>query len=106
MRKTKFCLTKTRIKEKVYQLGEKKAENFDSKRKQNKFHKNMGNNHRGHEGNNYKGFKPQDSAIPSTVPNKNPTQKEPLKCWECGSNTNLKIVQQGNISLMPILSRK
>ena len=40
----------------------------------------MGNNHRGYQGNNYKGFKPQDSVLPSTIPNKNPSQKEPLKC--------------------------
>ena len=51
--------------------------NFDSKRKQNKFHKNMRNNHRTYQGNNYKGFKPQDFAVPSTVPNKNPAQKNP-----------------------------
>ena len=49
--------------------------NFDSKRKQNKFHKNMGNRHRGYKGNNYKGFKPQDFAVPWTVPNKNTAQK-------------------------------
>ena len=29
-------------------------------------------------------FKPQDSVVPSIVPNKNPAQKELLKCWECG----------------------
>ena len=50
----------------------------------------MGNNHRGYQGNNYNGFKFQDSAIPSTVPNKNPTQKELLKCWECGEKHYFK----------------
>ena len=38
----------------------------------------------------YKGFKPQDFAVPSTVPNKNPTQKELLKCWECGEQHYFK----------------
>ena len=38
-----------------------------------------------YHGNNYKGFKPHNSTVKesSTVLNKNPTQKEPLKCWEC-----------------------
>ena len=50
------------------------------------FHKKTGNNYWRYQGNNYKGFKPQNSTIkePSTVLNKNPTQKDPLKCWECG----------------------
>ena len=50
----------------------------------------MGNNHRGYQGNNYKGFKPQDYTVPSIVPNKNPTQKELLKCWECGEKHYFK----------------
>ena len=50
----------------------------------------MGNHHIGYQDNNYKGFKPQDSAVPSTVPNKNQSQKEPLKCWECGDQHYFK----------------
>ena len=50
----------------------------------------MGNNHRAYQGNNYKGFISQDYVVPSTVPNKNPAQKEPLKCWECGEKHYFK----------------
>ena len=50
----------------------------------------MGNNHRGYQGNNYKGFKPQDPIVPSIVPNKNPVQREPVKCWECGEKHYFK----------------
>ena len=64
----------------------KRTNNFYPRKKQNKFHKNTGNNYRGFQGNNYKGFKPRNSAVKElcTILNKNPTQKEPLKCWECG----------------------
>ena len=41
----------------------------------------MGNNYKGYQGNNYKGFKPQDYEVPSTVPNKNPSQKKTIKMF-------------------------
>ena len=39
----------------------------------------MGINHRGYDGNNFKGFKPKYFVVPSTVPNKKPTEKRTLK---------------------------
>ena len=76
MRKENFCYNQNKNKrESIAAWMNQRSKNFDSKRKQNKFHKNMGNNHRGYQGNNYKGFKPQDSAVPSTVPNKKLAQK-------------------------------
>ena len=84
MRKDNFCYDQNKNKiESIPAWKNKRPNNFDSKEKQNKFHKNMGNNHKRYKSNNYKVFKPQDSRVPSTVPNKNPAEKEPLKCWEC-----------------------
>ena len=84
MRKDSFCFDQNKNKkESILAWKNQNPNNFDSTRKENKFHKNIGNNHRGYQGNNYKGFKSQDSIVPSTIPNKNPGQKEPLKCWQC-----------------------
>ena len=76
MRKANFCYDQNKNKrESIQAWKNQRPNNFDSKIKQNKLHKNMGNNHRGYQGNNYKGFKPQYCAVPSTVPNKKPAQK-------------------------------
>ena len=79
MRKVNFYYDQNKNKREIISSWKnQRPNNFDSNRKQNKFHRNIGNNHRGYQGNNCKGFKPQDSTVPSIVPNKNPTQKEPL----------------------------
>ena len=91
MRKGNFYYDQNKNKrESIRPWKNQRTNNFDSKIKQNKFHKNMQNNHRGYQGNNYKGFNPQDSVVPSIVPNKNKTQKELLKRWECGEKHYFK----------------
>ena len=87
MRKANFCYDQNKNKRgNVPTWKNKRKNNFDPRKKQNKFHKNTGNNYRGCQGNNYKSLKSHNSTVkePPIVLNKNPTQKEPLNCWECG----------------------
>jgi hypothetical protein len=94
----------------------KKRNNFEQKGKGTKFcNNNFGNNHHCYQGNNYKGNKPYNQPTnkekeQATFYNKNTTQREPLKCWECGephyykdcplrrkTNNNLHIVHEAFI---------
>ena len=84
MRNANFCYDQNKNKrESIPPWKNKMPNNFDPKKKHNNFHKNIGNNYRGYQGYNYQAFKPQNYALkePSVVLTKNPTQKEPLKCW-------------------------
>ena len=76
----------------------KRKNNFDPRKKHNKFHKNIGNNYKGYQSNKYKNLKPQNSAVkePPTTFNKNTTQREPLKCWECDGTHYFKDWQVRN----------
>ena len=86
MRKANLCYNQNKTKrESIPTWKNKRKNNFDPRKKHNKFHKNTRNNYKGYQGNNYKNIKPQNSAVkePPTTFNKNTTQREPLKCWEC-----------------------
>ena len=88
-RKRNLCYDKNKSKrESVPNWGTKIQDNFDPRRKNNKFHKNTGNIYKRYQSSNHKNFKPQNPAAkerehPTTF-NKNTTQRENLKCWECG----------------------
>jgi hypothetical protein len=116
MRKANFSYEQNKNKnQNVNNWKDKKHNKFEQKGKGTKFYnKNFGNNQRGYQGNNYKGNKPYNQSgnkekEPVTFYNKNTTQREPLKCWECGdphyykdcplrkkTNNNLHIVREAS----------
>jgi len=88
MRKSKLCFEqyKTRNENSKNWKG-KKVERFDPRRKEGMFFNK--NTEKGFRGNNYKNNKPYNlsdnkNTKPTTFYNKETSQKEPVKCWECG----------------------
>ena len=89
MRIANLCYDQNKNKrENVPYQKTKSRGNFDQRKKNTKFYKNTRDNYKGYQGYNYKGFKPQNPTTkerePPTTFNKSTTQREPLKCWECG----------------------
>ena len=95
MRKENFCYDQNNNeRENIPNWKTKICENFDQKKKNTRFYKNIGNNYQGYQGNNYKHFNPLNPIAkerePPTGYNKNTTQRERLKCWECGEPHYIK----------------